>query len=78
MGFQGFGTSVAKGAHIGLRYPTMQFQMSETIVQLLKMNTNSTAFYIKIQKINSNSTAFYIEMHLKMNTNSTSFYIEMH
>ena len=61
---QGFGTSAGKGAHVGLRYPTMQFQMSETIVQLLKMN--------------SNSTAFYIEMHLKMNTNSKALYIEMH
>ena len=32
---QGFGTSAAKGAHVGLRYPTMQFQISETIFLLL-------------------------------------------
>ena len=50
---QGFGTCAAKGAHVGLQYPTMQFQMSETIVQLLEM----------ILKMNTNSTAFYIEMH---------------
>ena len=42
---QGFGTCAAKGAHIGLRYPTMQIKLKPFFFYLYMISQNHNGFF---------------------------------